>query len=281
MRKVLIVAGGVAVCLLFSGVSAWCQPASPSTAEAPRVANIVQAPPVEEHPLIPVIRWAERERPKIAAIRDYTALMDKQENIGGDVQEAQVMEIKVRHEPFSVYIKFGYPPHLVGQQAIFVKGKNDNKLIAHGVGVQRVAGTQKLDPNGFFAMKGNKYPITEMGILNLVDKLLEVGYKDSKFGECEVTYHENVKFGTGDTARECTVIQVRHPVPRPHFMFYVARIFVDKELNLPIRYESYDWPRRAGETPKLIEAYTYRKLNINVGLTDADFDHTNPVYAFP
>ena len=282
MKKVLTMAGGIAVCLLFGGVSAWCQEAvSVPAADAPKVAGIVQAPPVEEHPLTPVIRWAERERPMLAAIRDYTALMDKQENIGGEVQEAQVMEIKVRHEPFSVYIKFRYPQRLNGQQAIFVKGKNNDKLIAHGVGIQRIAGTQKLDPHGFLAMQGNKYPITEMGILNLVDKLLEVGHKDIKFGECEVAYHENVKFGTGDSARECTVIQVKHPVQRPYFTFYEARIFVDKELNLPIRYESYDWPRRTGETPKLIEAYTYRNLKINVGLTDADFDQTNPAYAFP
>ena len=284
MKKILSIAGGVAVCLLLSDVSALCQVATPAPAaatEAPMVASAVQVPPVEAHPLMPVIRWAERERPNIAAIRDYTARMQKQENIGGNVQEAQVMDVKVRHEPFSVYIRFLYPQRLTGQQAIFVRGQNDDKLIAHGVGFQKIAGTQRLDPEGFFAMQGNKYPITEMGILNLVDKLLEVAYKDIKFGECEVTYFEDVRFGTGDSARMCTVIQVIHPVRRPHFMFHIARIFVDKELNLPIRYESYDWPRKAGETPQLIEAYTYMNLRLNVGLTDADFDHTNPAYAFP
>ena len=279
MKKVLTTAGSIAICLLFSGVSALCQ-----ETDAPKVAaGIVQAAPAgEQHPLMPVIRWAERERPVIAAIKDYTAVMQKQENIGGDVQEPQVMEVKVRHEPFSVYLKFRYPQRLNGQQAIFVRGQNDDKMVAHGVGFQRIAGTQKLDPNGFFAMQGNKYPITEMGILNLIDKLLEVGYKDIKSGECEVKYYEDAKLGSGDSARLCTVIQVVHPVPRPHFTFHEARIFVDKELmNLPIRYESYDWPSKEGETPKLIEVYTYRDLKINVGLTDADFDHTNPAYAFP
>jgi hypothetical protein len=282
MKKMLITAGSVAVCLLLSGVSALCQETAlvPET-EAFKVASAVQMPGISEHPLLPVTKWAERERPAIAAIKDYTAVMQKQENIGGNVQEAQVMEIKVRHEPFSVYIKFRYPQNLNGQQAIFVKGKNDDKLIAHGVGLKRIAGTQRLDPNGLFAMEGNKYPITEMGILNLVDKLLEVGYKDIKFSECTVTYTEGVKIGGKDSARECTLIQVVHPEPRPHFMFYIARIYVDKELNLPIRYESYDWPRKAGETPKLIEAYTYLNLKLNVGLTDADFDQKNPAYAFP
>jgi len=281
MKKVLTIVGGIAVCFLLNGVSALCQePAQAAAMEAPRVASLVQAPETE-HPLIPVIRWAERERPNLVAIKDYTAIMQKQENIGGNVQEAQVLEVKVRHEPFSVYTKFRYPQNMNGQQAIFVKGKNDDKLVAHGVGIKKIAGTLKLDPDGPFAMDGNKYPITDMGILNLVDKLLEVGYRDSKFGECNVTYQEGVTVGSKENARECTVITVIHPEKRPHFTFYVARIYVDKELNLPIRYESYDWSRKEGETPILLEAYTYLSLKLNVGLTDKDFDHTNPAYAFP
>ena len=283
MKKGLTLAvSGIAVCLLFGGVTALCQTATPTPSSAMEGAKIASNVSTSvEHPLIPVIRWAERERPAIAAAKDYTAIMQKQENIGGDVQEAQMMEVKVRHQPFSVYLKFRYPPRMNGQQAIYVRGQNDNKLIAHGVGLERKFGTQKLDPEGWIAMRGNKYPITEMGVLNLVDKLLEVGYKDSKFGECDVSYIEGVKTGDKNAPRECTMIQVTHPIPRQNFIFHIARIYVDNELNLPIRYESYDWARKEGETPKLLEAYTYRDLKLNVGLTDADFDYLNPAYNFP
>jgi len=283
MRKILTMVGGIAVCALLSGVSALCQgtaPATPAT-EAARAAGATQTPTVADHPLIPVIRWAERERPKIAAVKDYTALLQKQENINGVLHGAQVLEVKVRHEPFSVYTKFRFPQNLSGQQAVYVKGQNDDKLFGHGVGVLRVFGTQKLEPDSTLAMNGHKYPITEMGILNLVDKLLEVAYKDIEHGECQVIYTEGATIGKDDTLRECTEIRVIHPVQRPHFMFHVARIFVDKELNMPIRYESFDWPRRPGETPQLIESYQYLNLKLNVGLTDADFDHKNPAYAFP
>jgi hypothetical protein len=121
-----------------------------------------------------------------------------------------------------------------------------------------------------------------MGILNLTDKLLEVGYKDAKFGECDVKWFEKgvngVPMKIGD--RECTLIRVTHPERRPHFMFHVADVFVDKELNLPIRYSSYDWAK-SGEKPQLIESYMYSNLKINVGLTDADFDYKNPAYNYP
>ena len=282
--------GGIAVSLLFGVSSALCNDAATDSAlsdEANATTRIAANIPatgaavIADHPLIPVIRWAEKERPNIAAIKDYTAILQKQENIGGKLQGAQVLEVKVRHEPFSVYTKFRFPQEMNGQQAIYVKGQNDGKLIGHGVGLERKLGTLRFDPDGFIPMRNQKYPITEMGILNLVDKLLEVGYRDSQFGGCEVTYTEGVVIGTGPSARECTMIQVTHPKPRANVTFHIARIFVDKELNVPIRYESYDWPQREGETPALIEAYTYMNLKLNVGLTDADFDQTNPAYAFP
>ncbi len=241
-------------------------------------AEVSMTPAVSEHPLMPVIRWAEKERPKLAQIEDYTALLTKQECINGEIQEAQVMEIKVRHKPFSVYTKFRFPRGLNGQEAIYVEGQNDGKIIAHGTGVQRAAGTLKLDPESHLVMKGQKYPITKLGILKLIDELLEVGYQDSKFGECEVKYYEeNIKVAD----RDCVLIQVVHPYPRKNFRFYEARIYVDKELNIPIRYESYDWPKQEGGSPMLIEAYTYQNLKMNVGLSDYDFNPKNTAYKYP
>ncbi|MDR2171435.1 MAG: DUF1571 domain-containing protein [Planctomycetaceae bacterium] len=246
--------------------------------EAVMVANAIPVNnQVVDHPLRAVVRWAENERPKVALINDYTAVMTKQECVGGVVQAAQMMEVKVRHKPFSVYVKFIYPKAMVGQEAIFVAGKYNNKVVGHGVGVQRAFGTMKLDPAGMIAMRGNKYPITEMGILNLIDKLLEVGKRDIKFGECVVNYYEGVKVD----GRVCTMIEVTHPTPRINFIFNIARIYVDKELNIPIRYESYDWPKKEGSPVTLIEAYTYQKLKLNVGLTDLDFDPQNPAYNYP
>ncbi|MGL4943816.1 MAG: DUF1571 domain-containing protein [Thermoguttaceae bacterium] len=267
----------IAVVLLTCPAIAWGQqPVTPQTvAMNPPAATTTAA--TAEHPLIPVIRWAERGRPEVAALKDYTALVTKQEQVGGEIQEPNIMELKVRHQPFSVYLKFRYPKAISGRQAIYVEGKDDNKVIAHGVGMERALGTQKLDPEGFIAMRGQRYPITKIGLLNLVDELLLVGRADSKLGECDVKYFNNV---TVDN-RACTLIQVTHPTPRKEFRFNIARIFVDTELNLPIRYESYEWPKKEGEEPILLEAYTYSKLQMNVGLTDKDFDSTNPEYKYP
>ena len=74
-----------------------------------------------------------------------------------------------------------------------------------------------------------------------------------------------------------------HPQPRPYYDFYVARIFIDDEFNVPVRYAAYTWPATPGSEPgndELIEEYTYLKLELNVGLTDKDFDPANPDYKF-
>jgi hypothetical protein len=76
------------------------------------------------------------------------------------------------------------------------------------------------------------------------------------------------------------MIQVVHPVPRRNFLFNVARIYLDDELQIPIRYEAYDWPEQQGADPVLLEEYTYLNLKLNQGFTDADFDVHNPNYGF-
>ncbi len=226
--------------------------------------------------MTPILRWAHYQRPKIAALKDYTARLTKRENIDGVLKEAQVMEIKVRHQPFSVYVKTRFPHRLNGQEAIFVQGENDGKIVGHGAGAQRAVGTQRVDPHGFLAMRDNKYPITDMGFLNLIDKLLEVGQKDVQFGECEVRYVENVKVGE----RACLMLVITHPTPRKTFIFHIARVFIDNETKLPIRYESHGWPATEDGKPPLIEEYTYEDVRLNVGLTDQDFDYRNPAYGY-
>ncbi len=231
-----------------------------------------------EHPLMPALRWAYGGLNDLQGIKDYSATLVKRERINGTLGEYQYVFTKVRHKPFSVYMYFLGPASLKGQEAIYVEGQNDNKVVGHGVGVRKVVGTIKLKPTSTWAMDGNRYPITEVGVLNLTQRLVEIGERDSKYGECEVKITKGAK--VGPPPRVCTLIQVKHPVPRRNFLFNVAQIFVDEELNIPIRYAAYDWPKEPGGEPQLTEEYTYLNLKLNNGFTDADFNPDNPNYHF-
>jgi Protein of unknown function (DUF1571) len=237
-----------------------------------------EQPQVAEHPLAGALRIAEKSMDNINKnVKDYTCTMIKRERIDGEVTDPEYMYVKVRHQPFSVYLNFLKPADEQGREVIYVEGRNNGKMTAHeGSGLKARFGAVDLNPTSAMAMKGNKYPITQLGVKNLVRRLLEVGTQDMKYGECDVTYRKNAKVND----RVCTIIEVTHPVPRRNFIFHKALIYVDDELNLPIRYEAYTWPKTQGGRPELDEEYTYLNLKVNVGLTDADFEPANPNYHF-
>jgi hypothetical protein len=229
-----------------------------------------------EHPLMPALRVAEEGVKFIDAnIRDYSAILYKQERINGELQEQEVAFVKVRHQPFSVHMFF-LAPHK-GRECVYVAPpEGDGKLHARDSGFRRRLGVFALEPDGRLAMAGQKYPITKLGIRNLTTELIQVASSDVNYGECEVrTAQTEIGPANGDK-RPVTLIEVTHPVPRKNFRFHKAQVFIDNELRVPIRYAASLWPENAGEQPPLEEAYTYLNLKLNNGFTDADFDPKSP-----
>lgn len=291
--------GGIGI-LMVAGQLAWLStaaaeppraPAGPAQAAAPvpttlRLAEridhradaqrLTQAQP-NEHPLAPAVRWAIAGLPAIEALEDYSMTMVKRERINGKLTEHEYVFAKIRHKPFSVYLYFLGPPSLRGQEVIWIPEKNNGNMWAHTTGMQdKLVGTVSLKPDGLIAMRNQRYPLTEIGLVKMINRLIEVGQHDMQYGECEVKFFPGAKIND----RTCTCIQVVHPVPRKNFLFHIARIFVDDEYNAPVRYESYDWPKEPGGAPDLLEEYTYVNLKFNNGFTDEDFDIKNPRYRF-
>ncbi|MFM9194263.1 MAG: DUF1571 domain-containing protein [Planctomycetia bacterium] len=230
------------------------------------------------HPLQPALDLAQQGLAKINAnIRDYSCTIVKRERIDGKLGEHEYMFAKIKQQPFSVYLYFLGPDSVKGQEVIYVAGHNDGNMLAHaGSGVRAMVGTVSLKPQSMLAMQGNRYPVTEIGVENLAKRLVEVAEHDKQFGECDVNFYPNAKVN----GRVCTCVQVQHPVPRRNFRFHLARVFIDDELTIPIRYEAYDWPQEAVGQPVLLEEYTYMNVKINNGFTDADFDPKNTAYKF-
>jgi len=231
-----------------------------------------------QHPLEPALELARRGLERLpATIKDYSCTVVKRERIDGKLGEHQYLFAKIRHEPFSVYLYFLAPDDIKGQEVIYVSGQNDGNMLAHaGSGVRAMVGTVSLKPDGAMAMQGNRYAVTEIGVENLAKRLVEVAEHDKQFGECKVDFFPNAKVN----GRVCTCVQVVHPVPRRNFRFHLARVFIDDELLIPIRYEAYDWPHEEGGQPLLMEEYTYMNVKINNGFTDTDFDPRNTAYKF-
>jgi len=238
------------------------------------------------HPLDPALLVAQTSLDRIRqTVDDYTATMIKRERIRGVLGDYEYMFSKIRNRkmegdqvkiPLSVYLKFLKPANIKGREVVWVEGKNGNKLKAHEVAIIPIPAVW-LDPDGALAMRGNLHPIYDIGIENLVIKLIEKGQAVRKLGpeNCEVWTTEGAKVND----RICTVINVKHPEQRQPYEFFLAQIFIDDQLQVPIRYIAYSWPTTpADKTGPVLEEYTYLNVKLNVGLTDADFDPNNPNY---
>lgn len=252
-----------------------------------RVANAKVDPAAQQpaHPLDPALDMARDGLVRIRRdVKDYTCTLIKRERIKGDLNDYEYMFCKFRNRrvqdgqivvPFSVYMYFLKPEAIKSREVVYVEGQNNNKLCAHE-GSKSWLPTVWLKPTHRLAMQGQLYPIYDAGLENLIVKLIERGTQERRFPDCTVTFQKNAKVN----GRVCTVMNIMHPNRRPQYEFHKAQIFIDDELQLPIRYAAYDWPA-AGETAdRVLEEYTYINLKLNVGLTDADFDTKNPNYGF-
>jgi len=259
-----------------------------------RVANAMSVPKAEMPTEVPgkaaLRRGLDMARESLeiskAEIRDYTAILVKREQIDGTIGEHEYMSIKVRNrkisgnqlaQPFSVYIAFLKPASVKGREIIYVENQNDGKITAHEGGFKgRFLPTVSLPVDGMLAMRGQRYPLTEIGVENMIRKLIERGEKAMRYEDVTCEFRKGAKLKD----RVCTVLEVTQPTQRPDAEFYQAQVFMDDQLNMPIRYVSYHWPTQAGGRGEVIEEYNYLNLKVNVGLTDADFDPNNKAYNF-
>tara|TARA_R110002049_G_scaffold2750_2_gene21801 strand:- start:686203 stop:687135 length:933 start_codon:yes stop_codon:yes gene_type:complete len=254
-----------------------------------RVANAASLAPVSEsiHPLDRALDIARRGLSSCRQnVNDYTALLVKRERVGGELGAHEYMLAKVRNrkvvdgkmvQPLSVYLNFLKPSTVKGREVIYVENQNSGNIVAHEGGFKgKFLPTVTIPPDGMLAMRGQRYPMTEIGIENLIQKLIERGETARQYDDVQCVYRKNAKVKD----RVCTVLQVTQPTKRPELEFYQAQIFIDDAYNVPIRYIAYDWPASTGAAPQVIEEYNYLNLKLNVGLTDKDFDPRNSEYGF-
>lgn len=237
-----------------------------------------------EHPLAPVLADAAKALQRIEReYPGYSCTFIKRERVDGTLMPPAQLQLKVRHEkvaagltvsPFSVYARFE-GGRQKGREVIYVDGQNDGRMFVRNGGRHFASLTMSLDPAGPLAMNGSRYPITTVGIENLIQRLVKVGAQETQWDECEVRSTPDLKVN----GRKCTLIEIKHPVPRPHFQYYLARIYTDDELELPIGFEAYLWPEREGAPPALLERYAYLNLRFDVP-SDHDFDPENEAYSF-
>ncbi|MCR9229543.1 DUF1571 domain-containing protein [Gimesia chilikensis] len=218
------------------------------------------------------------------SVSDYTTTFSKQEYVGGALTENQVINLKCRHKPFSVYMKWVVGDK--GQELLYVDGENDQKMLVKMGGLKgRLMPTLKLDPHGSLAMQESRYPITKAGIRALAEEI--IGFRKKDLAEnlnTECVMLSNQKFDGKDCY--CFIAHFANAKESPTYRKSV--IYIDQESCLPVFVRGFGWPREeiASASPEeldeqtLIESYSFTDINLKSELATADFSESNSDYRF-
>ncbi|TWU57578.1 DUF1571 domain-containing protein [Rubripirellula reticaptiva] len=286
----------VGIALIVAGVVVWrfTQTSTAGSSTGPLTVYVRSDAPESDNPAVQspgiddVLKMASDALLAMETnLDDYTARFVKQERDASGVL-GEPAEISIRAQtrfggdenqsPRRIYLRFESPASLQGREVIWAEDLYDGKMAVHEVGMILGLKTIWLDPTGMIAMQGQRYPISEIGLVKLVEKLIERGEQDRNNPNVEVAIKDGHLFDEVD----CQLIQVRRREPSDsEDDFSVAEIVVDPQRQLILSYRSFGWPEQLGDEPPLLESYAYHDLKTNVGLTETDFDTKNSNYGFP
>lgn len=213
---------------------------------------------------------------KLAEVDDLSAVFQKLERIDGQLQELNVMDLKVRREPMSVYLRWHEP--YSGREIVWQEGRDENQVSVHAGGWRRrIVPLLRVDPYSEQAQEYSRRPVTQIGLWNFNRRMLSYVDQGCENPNIDVTMTQNVKL----TDRACYQFSFVHPEPFSTLEFHRVNIFIDKELGVPVGCELFAFPTvDAPETPVLEESYAFGNLELSVGFTDIDFSIANPEYEF-
>jgi len=191
-----------------------------------------------------------------AKVDDYTCTFHKIEMVNGDII-ASKSDLKVK-KPFSVFYKESAGPNK-DIACVYIDGQNDNKMVTRNTGVLGLM-TVNLDPYGFVAMKGNRHPVTHIGIGYILSSASRDIARAHKNKDAVFSY-EGVSEIYGRKAHQ---IKTVYPENKGYYA-HIVQLWYDDETSLPLKISMFDWKK------EFIEEYSYENLKTNVGLTEKDF----------
>ena len=219
---------------------------------------------------------ALRSVDELGRVKTYTATLQKHERIGGTLGPVQTLAMKVRNQPFAIYLKFLAPKE--GKEVVYAEGHHENKLVAHnGDWTRRLIPRLAVPLDSPLALADSRHPVTEAGLLALAKKL--VVYRQMDIGDPDAT--TIIDRTTTPDGRPALRSVHTHTNPLANRPFIRVEILYDPATQYPIRIDSFDWPGpgHVGGLD-LAESFYYTDIKPNTPLTDLDFDPKNPAYAF-
>jgi len=236
-----------------------------------------------------IIHLLEVALKKIKRYRTYTYGFVRCERIGGSLTEEEHIAVKVRHRPFSIYMKWLEDEDLngsnSGREVLYVDGKNDGKFMVHLGPRDNLLipfRTVSMAPNDKMVRNKSRHPITKAGMLSLTKGLLHQfklakKHGDLKKGNVVVSEDKNLWFLEDEDGKQPIpyAIKIVRQLPKRGDIYYCKKLIMhlDPVTFFPVRIKTYDWD------DSVLEIYTYKNVK-RASLTSKDFDSKNKGYNF-
>jgi hypothetical protein len=207
---------------------------------------------INYHPTLFLEMCLERYKREV---KGYSTRFIKRERINGKLEPMEKLEVLCREEPFGVYMNWLEGARLA-QKVLYVKGENNNKLLARGAGLLAWGPVFQKDVDSDEAKKTGRYTIDQFGIFLGTQRTLAAMRKAQERGALHVTYDgiwEVPEFG----GRECYKFTRTPYEPVEEEGVNELTIYIDRENWLQVGSVLRD------TQGKLIAEYYFRDLKIN------------------
>lgn len=239
--------------------------------DAAALPPLVAAQAPEEAPVSPLRDIHQKAARKHATIDSYIVRLRRREVVNGEHRPEEIMLMKFRKEPWSVYFKW-LGNEGKGREVVYVKGRHGNQihtLTAAGDIPLIPAGRRiKVAPDGILVKSKSRHPITDAGLGSLIESFgrLVAATEQGNPREGTAKYLGQLKRPEFDQKVEA-ILQSIPAKSEPLLPRGGQRLwFFDPELHLPLLVITQD------ETGREVEYYCHDRFQFPVRLDDADFD---------
>ncbi len=263
-----------------------CLPVVESTVDTP---DPVQPPVTDSAPLLTNTELIEYSMllmkdgaQYLKQFDTYTTVLHKQERLGGDLSEVQIIDLKVRQStPFAVYMKWRNGDR--GRQLLYSDEYADGDMVVKLGGFKgRLLPGIKLNPHGSRAKQEARRPATQAGILRMVEQMIVDRQEELAAGHgIQCSRLPNPEFDQ----RDCVCFVFEYASPQDSKDYRKRLIVLDAKHHFPVLARNYTWAAECDDlSPEeldaltLVENYSFIDINFSKTLTAMDFSRENRRY---
>ena len=208
--------------------------------------------------------------PAYARVDRYTAQFLRQEEVDGALRPREEVLVKFQR-PGRLYMRWLAGPAR-GRQLLLVRGRDGDRALVYEPGVLSGRFTFVMEPDHRRALRESRYPITDVGLGPLIDRVVQNVQRAQREGVLTLVDHGY----TTDRQARRVEMRIEGADPRgQRFDAHRADLTIDVATGLIVGVTIFDWNDR------MVGDYAYRQLRLDAPLTATDFDPQNPDYRFP